>query len=205
MNVTGRPDPGSEAWRESVREAVRRKYAQVAVSPEGRFRYPTGRAGAEGLGYGEACLREAPREAVEGFCGVGDPLALGPVREGEAVLDVGCGAGLDLWRAARLAGPRGRACGVEPSPEMAVRARRALGGVGAGAEVLEGAAEAIPYPDAAFDVVLSNGVLNLSPDKERAFAELRRVLRPGGRLQVADMALREDLPPGERDARAWSE
>jgi SAM-dependent methyltransferase len=199
----GRPGPGSEAWRASVRSAVRRKYAQVAVSPEGRFRYPTGRAGAEALGYGEEWLRDAPREAVEGFCGVGDPLALGPVREGEAVLDVGCGAGLDLWRAARLVGPRGRACGVEPSPEMAARARRALGG--AGVEVLEGAAEAIPCPDAAFDVVLSNGALNLSPDKEGALAELRRVLRPGGRLQVADMVLREELPAGERDARAWSE
>ncbi len=200
-----RTDPGSRVWRDSVREAVRRKYAQVAVSPEGRFRYPTGRAGAEALGYGEECLREAPREAVEGFCGVGDPLALGPVREGEAVLDVGCGAGLDLWRAARLAGPRGRARGIEPSPEMVARARRALGAAGVAADVVAGAAEAIPCPDAAFDLVLSNGALNLSPDKETAFGELRRVLRPGGRLQVADMVLREELPPGERDARAWSE
>lgn len=197
--------PGSAALRESVRAAVRRKYAQVAVSPEGRFRYPTGRAGAEALGYGGETLRDAPAEALEGFCGVGNPLALGPIREGETVLDVGCGSGLDLWCAARRAGPRGRACGIELTPEMAIRARRALRGTDVRAEIAAGAVEALPYADAAFDAVLSNGALNLSPDKAGALAEIRRVLRPGGRLQIADMVLREELPPEERDARAWSE
>lgn len=191
---------------ETIRASIRKKYAAVARSPEGRFRYPTGRDGAEALDYPADCLATAPAEAIEGFCGVGHPLGLGPVGEGEAVLDVGCGAGLDLWCAGRLVGPSGRLCGIDASPEMAARARRALAAGGlATAAVRAASVEEIPHADGSFDLVISNGVLNLSPEKERSYAELHRVLGPGGRLWFADVVLEADLPPEERTARAWSE
>ena len=186
-----------------IREAVRKRYADVARSTEGRFAYPTGRAGALALGYQPAWLDAIPDDALAGFCGVGNPFALGPVRPGEDVLDVGCGAGVDLLVAAQLVGPRGRVCGIDLTPEMVDRART---NVGSRADVAVGMAEDLPFRDGAFDLVLSNGVLNLSPSKERTYQEIYRVLGAGGRLQFADIVLRGDLAPevaGSLDA--WSD
>jgi SAM-dependent methyltransferase len=190
-----------------VREAVRKRYAEVSHSGAGRFEYLTGRAGALALGYESAMLEGIADDTLVAFCGVGNPFALGALHSGEAILDVGCGAGVDLLIAARLVGPNGRVCGLDLTPEMVEKARANLGQLGVRhAEVAAGAAEAIPFEAESFDVVISNGVLNLSPLKEHTYREIYRVLRRGGRLQFADIVLKEDLAPelvGSLDA--WSD
>jgi SAM-dependent methyltransferase len=191
---------------QGIRDAIRRKYVHVAQSPEGRFRYPVGRAGALAMGYDPALLRQVPDEVLAFFCGVGNPFALGPINPGEAVLDVGCGAGVDLIIASLLVGAGGQVCGIDLVPEMADRARRNLELAGVAADVRVAGAERIPHGDGTFDVVTSNGALNLSPAKEQCFVEMYRVLRPGGRLQFADMAIDEAVPPEMVGSlEAWSE
>ncbi|MBI3122039.1 MAG: methyltransferase domain-containing protein [candidate division NC10 bacterium] len=188
----------------TIREGIAEKYRKVAVSPGGLFRYPTGQASARGLGYPPALLAAIPRAIRERFVGVGNPFALGPIHLGEAVLDLGCGAGLDALLAAQLVGPAGRVAGIDLSPEMlaVAEAGRAEAGFPQ-VEFREASAEALPFPDASFDAALSNGVLNLIPDKPAALREIFRVLRPGGRLQACDIGLVGDnLPP---DKALWSD
>lgn len=188
----------------SIRQGIADKYRKVAVSPAGLFRYPTGEASALGLGYLPGLLAAIPVGIRERFVGVGNPFALGPIHAGEAVLDLGCGAGFDALIAAQLVGPAGHVVGVDLSPEM--RAVAEAGRSEAGLPQVEfrvGSVEALPFPDASFDVALSNGVLNLIPDKPAALREVFRVLRPGGRLQACDIGLVHDkLPP---DKAAWSD
>jgi len=190
-----------------IRQAIRDKYAKAASSATGKFKYPTGRAGAEALGYDPAAIREAPAPMLDCFCGVGNPFSLGEIRLGERVLDIGCGGGFDLYVASRSVGVEGRVYGIDFTPQMFDRARGNLATAGAGnAEVKLGSSEDLPFADDSFDVIISNGVLNLSPFKEESFQEIFRVLRPGGRLQFADMVLREDLPPEVAgSAEAWSQ
>ena len=189
---------------DQVRRGIAEKYRKVAVSPAGLFRYPTGAQGAQGLGYPPDLIDRIPPAVQEHFVGVGNPFALGPIAPGEAVLDLGCGAGFDALVAAQLVGPSGRVAGIDLSPEMLAVARAGLAGTGlARVAFAEAQVEALPFPDAAFDVVLSNGVLNLVPDKPRAVRELFRVLRPGGRLQTCDIGLVRDEPPP--DKAAWSD
>ncbi len=197
----------SERDVEAIQQGVRQKYAAVAEGVAGRFAYTTGRAGAEVLGYDADHLVAAPEPLFDAYCGVGNPFALGEIRPGESVLDVGCGGGLDLFVAARLVGPGGRVCGIDLTPEMAARARTNLAAAGIGhAEVRVAAAKAIPYPDGRFDVVTSNGLLNLSPRKEAVFRELHRVLRPGGRLHLADICLADGVPSVDTcSIDAWSQ
>lgn len=192
---------------EAVLEAVRKKYSEVSRSAEGKFTYPTGREGALALGYDAAAVDAMPQELIRSFCGVGNPFSLGPVQAGETVLDVGCGAGFDLVVAAGLAGPEGRVCGIDVTPEMAEKARDNLARAGvAHGEVHIAGAEEIPYGDESFDLVVSNGVLNLSPLKEKCFREIYRVLKPGGRLQFADIVLKGDLPEKVAGSlEAWSD
>lgn len=191
---------------EGIREAIRKKYIHVAQSPEGRFRYPVGRAGALALGYDPALLRDVPDDVLAFFCGVGNPFALGPINPGEAVLDVGCGAGVDLVVASHLVGTSGKVAGIDLIADMSERARRNLEIAGAAADVRVAGAESIPYGASTFDVVISNGTFNLSPLKEQSFAEVYRVLRPGGRLQFADIVVDEALPPDVVGSlEAWSE
>ena len=190
-----------------IRAAIRRKYAAVAESPAGRFRYPLGREGLAFLHYGDDLLAGVPEPVVASFCGVGNPFSLGGIEPGEAVLDVGCGAGFDLILAAGQAGPAGRACGIDMTPQMVAKALRHMELAGAdNAAAYEGKVEELPFPDETFTTVISNGVLNLSPLKERACAEIYRVLKPGGRLQFADIVLQ---PGSEQDAAhdpdAWSD
>ena len=191
----------------AIQEAVRKKYATVSSSASGKFSYATGRAGALLLEYDSAMASAMPDEVLEAFCGVGNPFSLGAIGRGEAVLDVGCGAGFDLIVASRLAGPAGRTCGIDLTPEMVERGEKNLSRVGvSNAEIRLAGAEAIPYPDRTFDVVISNGALNLSPFKGQSFAEISRVLKPGGRLQFADIVLQEGLPPDVAcSLEAWSE
>lgn len=191
----------------AIREAVRKKYAEVAQSAEGKFAYPTGRQGALTLGYDPPIIASLPDDVLASFCGVGNPFALGPIKRGEAVLDVGCGAGFDMIVASRFVSATGKVCGIDMTPEMAERARANLqrGGV-TSAEVQVSGAESVPYPGASFDVVISNGVINLSPLKEEVFREIYRVLRPGGRLQFADIVVNQTLPPAVANSlEAWSQ
>jgi SAM-dependent methyltransferase len=185
--------------RQRIADGIRGKYARVAVSPEGLFRYPTGRAGLEALNYDPQLIRTLPEQVAAAYCGVGNPFALGPVREGDAILDIGCGAGVDTIIAARLAGPTGSAAGLDAVPEMLARAQEnaRIAGV-ANVEFREGSAEELPFPDNSFDVVISNGVFNLVVDKAKALAEVYRVLKPGGRFLLADQVLAGELPKETR-------
>jgi arsenite methyltransferase len=205
-----RPHPGGETSPhvfEPIRKAIREKYAEVAVSAAGKFAYPTGREGAEALGYDPEIIRLTPPKLLESFCGVGNPFLLGDIAPGASVLDFGCGAGFDLFVAGRMAGSSGRVYGVDLTAEMVGRAVENLSGAGvAHYEVKKIDSEALPYPDGFFDIVISNGVINLSPNKQACFRELLRVLKPGGRIQFADVVLENELPRELKGSpEAWSQ
>ncbi len=179
----------------------------MSVSAAGKFLYPTGREGAKALGYDAAVLERAPEGFFESFCGVGNPFTLGPIRSGDSVLDVGCGAGFDLFVASRLVGESGRVVGIDLTDEMAARAKENLASAdAANVEIRVVDSEIIPSTDGSFDVVISNGVINLSPRKETTFGEIFRVLKSGGRLQFADVVVENDLPAHlAGSAEAWSQ
>lgn len=178
-----------------LRAEVSTLYARVAEAPEGSFHFHRGPAyAAEWLGYDAAELATLPGDATASFAGVANPHKMGPIRAGETVLDIGPGAGMDLLLAARRVGPGGRAIGVDMTDAMIARARAAARDAGlAQVEIRKGDATALPLEDASVDVVISNGVLNLVPEKEPAFAEIARVLRPGGRLQLGDIVVDREL------------
>ena len=188
----------------AIREGIAEKYRKVAVSPEGMFRYPTGEVSACGLGYPPELLAAIPQRVRERFVGVGNPFSLGPIEPGEAVLDLGCGTGYDAFVAAQLVGPTGRVVGIDLSPEMLAMAKAGQAETGfPQVEFHEAAVEVLPFADRSFDIALSNGVLNLVPDKPAALREIFRVLRPGGRLQACDIGLVGDRPPP--DKALWSD
>ncbi|MHC4548746.1 MAG: methyltransferase domain-containing protein [Planctomycetota bacterium] len=191
---------------EALRRAVREKYRLCAASPEDRFPYPVGRASARRLGYEERWLAAVPDDAVDRFVGVGNPFRVRLPQPGESVLDAGCGCGLDVFVASILVGPEGRAVGLDLTSEMIVRARAAAAQWSPRRVSFDtGDIEAMPFPDASFDVVLSNGSLNLVPDKDRAFREIARVLRPGGWLAAADLLVIDTIPPDVlASLDAWS-
>jgi arsenite methyltransferase len=177
--------------REVIFEAVRRMYTEVAVAPGREFHFPTGRRACEFVGYPAQELALLPMSAIESFAGVGYPFAAGVMRQGDTVLDIGSGSGTDALIAARLVGPTGRVIGLDLTEAMLEKLRANIAAAGvANVEGLAGNVESIPLPDASVDVVTTNGVLNLVPDKSRAIREIARVLRPGGRLQMADIVVR---------------
>ena len=179
----------------TLRAQVREKYREVALEPRGAFHFHTGRMQALRLGYEPDAVAMVPEEAAEAFAGVANPFALRRPRPGENVVDVGSGGGFDTFLAAAAVGEEGSVVGVDTTPEMLDRARAAAATVGRrNVEFREGLAEALPVDDASADVVISNGVLNLVADKRRAFAEIHRILRPGGVLQFADIANGEPVP-----------
>ena len=176
--------------RDVILDAVRHMYSQVACAPGREFHFPTGRSACAFVGYPAERMRSVPERVVESFAGVGDPFIAGVVRPGDTVLDVGAGSGTDTVIASTLVGPGGRVYALDMTEAMRRKLRENVEVLGlANIEVLAGEAEAIPLPDAAVDVVTSNGVLNLVPDKRRAVQEIFRVLRPGGRVQIADIVL----------------
>jgi arsenite methyltransferase len=181
---------------ERLRDAIRATYEQVARDPSGVFHFHRGREYAVNLlGYDAVELGSLPRTATDRFAGVGNPLQIGPVHRGERVLDHACGAGTDLLLAARRVGPSGRAIGVDVTQGMRAVAERAVveAGLSERVEIRAGSYEELPVSTGSVDVVISNGVVNLAPDKRRVFAEIWRVLRPGGRLYLADVVVAREL------------
>src|SRR5215472_3942967 len=190
----------------ALREQVRAKYREVAVDPAASFHFHTGRSLADRLGYDAAAAGALPDRAVESFAGVGNPFSLRRLEPGEKVVDVGSGAGFDSFIAAGQVGPGGQVAGIDMTPEMLSKSRQAAEALGlAQVEFREGLAEALPVEDGWADVVISNGVINLCADKRAVLEEVRRVLRPAGRLQFADIANGRPVPPEAlRDIDLWT-
>jgi ubiquinone/menaquinone biosynthesis C-methylase UbiE len=190
-----------------VTTSVQHMYAQVAASPSQPFHFPVGRAAAVALGYPAAALEGLPQAVVERFAGVGYPFRADVIRPGDSVLDIGAGSGTDTLIASRLVGDTGSVRALDITPGMLHVLESALGECGiTNVETIQADAERIPLPDDSVDVVTSNGALNLVPDKRRAFAEILRVLRPGGRVQVADIVISRPVPLGGRsDPQLWAE
>jgi arsenite methyltransferase len=188
-----------------LKSEIKKTYASVSEEPERDFIFPTGRPWAEDLGYPEE-LAKVPEAAVESFAGVANPWQLGRLAAGDRVLDLGSGTGTDSLIAAQMVGERGRVTGVDMTPQMLVKARAAAAEMGvSNVEFLEGEAEQLPFPDESFDVVVSNGVIDLIPDKDSVFAEIFRVLRPGGRIQLADVTIQNPVSEeGRRNIDLWT-
>lgn len=185
---------------DTLRAEVKKEYAVVAKDPQQGFHFHTGRQLAEMLGYDDQLLDQFPEKVIESFAGTGNVFKLGEINPGEYVLDIGCGAGLDSLIAARIVGPEGRVIGVDMTPEMIEKARQ--NAVEAGVEnieFIEDYSEQLPIPTEWADVIISNGAINLSPDKDLVFNEMLRILKPGGRLQVADILVQKAVPNSARN------
>jgi arsenite methyltransferase len=188
-----------------LKSEIKKTYASVSDEPEKDFIFPTGRAWAEDLGYPDE-LANVPESAAESFAGVANPWTMGRLMPGERVLDLGSGAGTDSLIAAQMVGEQGHVTGIDMTQEMLAKARAAAAEMGAtNVEFVEGEAERLPFPDASFDVVISNGVIDLIPDKDAVFTELFRVLAPGGRIQVADVTIQNPVSAeGRRNIDLWT-
>ena len=188
-----------------LKSEIKKTYASVSQEPEKDFIFPTGRAWAEDLDYPEELAR-VPDFVAESFAGVANPFSLGRLEAGERVLDLGSGAGTDSLVAALQVGPSGSVTGVDMTPEMVAKARAGAAELGlANVAFVEAEAEQLPFADASFDVVVSNGVIDLIPDKDAVFAELHRVLVPGGRIQVADVTIQQPVSEeGRRQIDLWT-
>ena len=189
-----------------LRKAIREEYSEVALHPERGFHFHTGRPLARMLGYREAWLEAIPESSIESFAGTGNPFSLGALRPGEYVVDVGSGAGLDSLIAARMVGTEGRVIGVDMTTTMLEKARRAAEKAPlTNVEFRHGYCESLPVKDGWADVVISNGVLNLVPDKLTALKEMARVLKPHGRLQIGDILVQKAVPESaKRKIDLWT-
>lgn len=189
-----------------LRNEIRATYARVSERPGDDFVFPTGRAWAADLGYPPDLLANVPESSAESFAGVANPFALGPLQPGERVLDLGSGAGTDSLIAAQMVGPAGRVTGLDMTPQMLAKARAGAAALGsANVEFHLGEAEALPFEEESFDVVISNGVIDLLPDKDTVFAQIHRVLVPGGRIQVADVTIQRPVSAeGRRNIDLWT-
>ena len=190
---------------EFLKSEIKRTYASVSEEPGRDFIFPTGRAWAEDLRYPDE-LAHVPDTAVESFAGVANPWELGRLAPGSRVLDVGSGAGTDSLIAAQMVGKQGHVTGIDMTPEMLAKARAAAAEMGvSNVEFVESEAERLPFPDESFDVVISNGVIDLIPDKDAVFGELFRVLAPGGLIQIADVTIQNPVSAeGRRNIDLWT-
>jgi arsenite methyltransferase len=191
---------------EVLREAIQEEYAEVAANPQRGFHFYTGRPLARMLEYADEWLVGISESSIESFAGTGNPFSLGELRPGERVVDVGCGAGIDSLIAAKKVGPRGHVIGVDMTPSMLEKARRAAAETGlTNVEFREGYGEVLPVEGGWADVVISNGVLNLMPDKVTALEEMSRVLKPDGRLQIGDILVQKAVPESaKRKIDLWT-
>jgi SAM-dependent methyltransferase len=198
--------PGLSLDLDALRRAIQLEYTEVAEHPELGFHFFTGRPLARILGYDGAWLDGIPDASIESFAGTGNPFSLGRLQRGERVVDVGSGAGIDSLIAARMVGSTGRVIGVDMTPAMLDKARRATAQAGINnVEFREGTGEALVVEDGWADVVISNGVLNLMPDKGAALAEMARVLKPDGRLQIADILVDKPVSASaKRNVDLWT-
>jgi len=186
--------------RGQLRRQIRAKYTEVALEPEKGFHFHTGRPLAAMLGYDDADVDWLSPSTVESFAGTGNPFSMGRLAEGEVVLDIGCGAGFDTLLAARQVGPRGRVIAIDMTEAMLEKARAGASALGlANVEVRRGFAEELPVATESIDVVISNGVINLCPDKMAVMREVHRVLKPGGRFQIADIVVHKEVPQDAKD------
>ncbi len=190
---------------EVLKSEIKKTYAAVSEEPEKDFIFPTGRGWAEDLEY-PAELANVPDGAVESFAGVANPFTLGRLAPGERVLDLGSGAGTDSLVAAQMVGEQGHVTGIDMTSAMLAKARAAAAQLGVvNVEFVEGEAERLPFGDESFDVVISNGVIDLIPDKDAVFSELFRVLVPGGRMQIADVTIQNPVSAeGRRNIDLWT-
>ena len=188
-----------------LKDEIIRMYQEVADDPDAEFHFYHGRAAAELFGYDSDALDRVPEGAVASFAGVGNPHLRSNIQPGETVLDLGSGAGLDAIIAARHAGPGGRVIGVDLNPSMCRKAQANMAATGAVLECHEGRMEEIPVPDESVDVVISNGVINLSFRKRRVIEEMYRVLKPGGRISITDIVSGKALSQSiVNDPKLWA-
>ena len=197
-------DPGLEIG--DLRQAISKAYEEVAKNPARGFHFHTGRPLTKILGYKEEWLEGIPESAIESFAGTGNPFSLGEIQPGERVIDIGCGAGIDSLIAAKKVGSKGKVIGIDMTEAMLTKARQA--GEEAGFSQVEfrnGHAENLPVPDGWADVVISNGVINLTPDKAVTLREIARVLKPEGRIQIGDILVQKQVPESEkRKIELWT-
>ncbi len=192
---------------EELRCLISDKYTEVAKTPEKGFHFHTGKPLAMMLGYPQDVVDSLPAGIVESFAGTGNPFSMGGLRAGETVLDVGCGAGFDTLIAARQVGPSGRVISIDMTPAMLEKAEAGAREAGLGnVDFREGLAEVLPVGDNSVDVVISNGVINLCPDKMAAMQEIYRVLKPGGRAQIGDIVVHKEVPDDAKaDIDLWGD
>ncbi|MEJ7871688.1 MAG: methyltransferase domain-containing protein, partial [Rubrobacteraceae bacterium] len=190
----------------TLREAIQEEYAEVANHPTKGFHFHTGRPLAHILEYRDEWLEGIPESSIESFAGTGNPFGMGELRPGERAVDVGCGAGIDSLIAGKMVGPEGRVIGVDMTQVMLEKARVAADEAGLeNVEFHQSYAEELPVPDGWADVVISNGVLNLMPDKPSVLGEMFRALKPGGRLQIGDILVQKPVPEGaKRKIDLWT-
>lgn len=188
-----------------LREEIRKIYTAVSQDPERDFIFPTGRAWAEDLDYPPE-LAKVPESAVQSFAGIANPFSLGRIEPGARVLDVGSGAGTDSLVAAQMVGPSGSVTGIDMTPEMLAKSRANAAAMGLdNVTFIEADAERLPFDDHSFDVVISNGVIDLIPDKDAVFSEIFRVLVPGGRIQIADITIQRPVSEeGKKNIDLWT-
>ncbi len=189
-----------------LRSAISIEYREVALNPQKGFHFHTGRPLAKILGYDDELINVVPENSVSSFAGTGNPFSLGVIRPGERVVDVGSGAGFDSFIAAHMVGSGGHVIGIDMTQEMLEKAQKAAEAAGlSNIEFRQGVAEALPVEDKWADIVISNGVVNLCPDKVAVFREMYRVLKPGGRLQIADILVEKPVPEeAKEDIDLWT-